>query len=300
VVFARPVTAPLSQTFCAPFPQTEGSKAGSNVKPVSVCDIAHRFAQRLRMALGGRNMVDRSCGRIASPGTVYPAAAMSDVPVPPDPSSTFLLEMLDGRDVEDDPANAVAERQAAKLVRAITQNILSSRQRLTDQPIEALDELMSSSNAGTWLLDDFYCHELLERVPKMVRRTLELSSLAIPAAMLPKSSVHVFYEQAVRCYIFGLWQAAAVLARGTVETALRERVQGTERDKLAQLIALAVRQRALVGPSIQAASVVKLLGDRAVHGEAVRAQDAKKLVTCAREVILTLFGGRMGAESRPA
>ncbi len=93
--------------------------------------------------------------------------------------------------------NATAEREAARLVRAITQKVLNSRQTLVDLPIESLDELMAFRSAGTWLLDDFYCHELLERVPNMVRRTLELSSLVIPADMLPKGSVHVFYEQAV-------------------------------------------------------------------------------------------------------
>jgi Domain of unknown function (DUF4145) len=101
------------------------------------------------------------------------------------------------------------------------------------------------------------------------------------------------------CDVFGLWQAASVLARSTVETALREKVKGQSRDKLAQLIETAVRQRALTGHAIEAASVVKPLGDSAVHGNAMKEQDAKKLVTCAREVVIALFGGRMGDESRP-
>jgi hypothetical protein len=224
---------------------------------------------------------------------------MKDAPVPPEISSTFLLDVLEGRDAEEDLVNATAEREAARLVRAITQKVLNSRQKLVDLPIESLDELMAFRGAGTWLLDDFYCHELLERVPKMVRRTLELSSLAIPADMLPKGSVHDFYEQAVRCYIFGLWQATSVLARGTVETALREKVNGQLRDKLAQLVEVAVRRRMLTGPAIEAANVVKVLGDQAVHGEAMKEQTAKKLLTCAREVVISLFGGRMGEESRP-
>lgn len=224
---------------------------------------------------------------------------MSQSADPPELSSTFLLELLEGRDVDEDPKSADAEREAARLVRTITQKVFNSRATLADLPIDALDELISVRAAGKWLLDDFYCHQLLERIPKMVRRTLELSSLTIPADRLPKSSVHVFYEQAVRCYVFGLWQAAAVLARSTVETTLRERVKGHSRDKLAQLIEIAVRQRALIGHAIEAASVVKSLGDSAVHGDAMKEQDAKKLVMCAREVVIASFGGRMGDESRP-
>jgi hypothetical protein len=188
---------------------------------------------------------------------------MKDAAEPPAISSTFLLDVLESRDAEHDPVNAAAEREAARLVRAITRKVLISRQNLADLPIDSLDELMSFRGAGTWLLDDFYCHELLERVPKMVRRTLELSSLTIPADMLPKGTVHIFYEQAVRCYVFGLWQAASVLARGTVETAFREKVKGQPRDKMAQLVEIAVRRRVLTGPAIEAANVVKLLGDRA-------------------------------------
>jgi hypothetical protein len=65
------------------------------------------------------------------------------------------------------------------------------------------------------------------------------------------------------------------------------------------LIEIAVRQRALFGPGIEAANIVKVLGDQAVHGEAMKEQNAKKLVTCAREVVIGLFGGRMGEQSRP-
>jgi Domain of unknown function (DUF4145) len=218
---------------------------------------------------------------------------------PPPLSSSFLLEALEDRDAEHDPANAAAEREAARLVRAITRQIVDSRHKLTNLPADALDELLAFRSAATWLLDDFYCHDLLQRVPKIVRRTLELSSLAIPVATLPRSSVHVFYQQAVHCYVFGLWQAAAVLARGTVETALRERVNGQPRDRLAHLIRAAVRARVLKGPGIDAANIVKVAGDLAVHGEAVKEQTAKKLVTCAREVVMALFEGRMGVESRP-
>jgi hypothetical protein len=200
---------------------------------------------------------------------------------------------MDARDAEQDPANGAAEREAARLVRAISRKVLSSRQNLADLPIESLDELVSARQAGTWLLDDLYCHDVLERVPRMVRRTLELSSLAIPADRLPKGSVHVFYEQAVRCYIFGLWQAASVLARSTVESALREKLNGGNRDKLAQLIESATRARVLTAHAADAARSVKTFGDLAVHGSEIKEAESKKLVTCAREVVLCLFGGRI-------
>jgi hypothetical protein len=224
---------------------------------------------------------------------------MKDGRQPPELTSAFLLNVLEDRDAQDDPTHAAAEREAARLVRVITRQVLDSRQNLVDLPIDSLDELVSFRQAGTWLLNDFYCHDLLTRVPKMVRRTLELSSLTIPADRLPKGSVSVFYGQAIRCYIFGLWQAAAVLARSTVETALREKVQGHVRDRLEQLIAHSVRLGVLNGHAIEAASVVKALGDPAVHGKLVKEQDAKAMVTSAREVVLAVFGGRMGDESRP-
>jgi hypothetical protein len=99
--------------------------------------------------------------------------------------------------------------------------------------------------------------------------------------------------------VFGLWQAASVLARSTVETALREKVSGHRRHTLAEMIEIAVRQRVLTGHAIEAVNVVKVLGDQAVHGEAMKEQSAKKLVMCVREVVIHLFGGRMGDESRP-
>ena len=225
---------------------------------------------------------------------------MTDPLDPPEISSTYLLEVLDGRDEEHDPENAEAERRAAALVRTITQKTVNSRQKLIDLPIETLDELLHYRAASRWLLDDFFCHDLLERIPKMVTRTLELSSLTIRADALPKGSMHVFYEQSVRCYIFGLWQAASMLARGTVETALRERIGGQGRDRLSDLIDIAVKKRILVGPAIEAANFVKVVGDHAVHGEAMSEQKAKKLVICAREVLSTLFDGRIGIESRPS
>ena len=131
------------------------------------------------------------------------------------------------------------------------------------------------------------------------RRLWTESHTFVAKDTLPRGPVHVFYEQAIRCYVFGLWQATAVLARGTVETALRERLEAQPRDALSALIEMAVRRRLLVEHAIEAANFVKVVGDHAVHGQIVKEAEVKKLVTCAREVLIQLFRGRLGEESRP-
>lgn len=147
-------------------------------------------------------------------------------------------------------------------------------------------DVLSNVDANAWMLDSLFCHDLLERVPQMVRRTLELSALHIEEGHRPVGSVHVFCELAVRCYIFGLWQAASALARGTVETALREKLGALRRNSLGDLITAASRRRLLKPEAFEALNVVKLLADPAVHGEEVGENDAKRLMICTRMVIV--------------
>jgi len=216
-----------------------------------------------------------------------------------DLASAYLRQALDGFDSGHDPGEQAVEREASRMMRGVSEHLLKSRASLVNLSVETIEAFTDHRNAAAWMLDSLYCHDLLERIPNMVRRTLELSALHIEKRNRPTGSVLVFYEQAVRCYIFGLWQAAAVLARGTVETALRETLEGKPRDTLGDLIPLAVQMRLFPSDAFEALNVVKLLGDPAVHGTAVSENDAKRLVVCARAVIVALFRGRLGAESRP-
>ena len=60
-------------------------------------------------------------------------------------------------------------------------------------------------------LDNYYVHYLLKRVPKMVARTVKLSSM-IPRK-IPSSATNLYLREATRSYIYGFWQSSVALAR---------------------------------------------------------------------------------------
>lgn len=66
-------------------------------------------------------------------------------------------------------------------------------------------------------LDPYYVRDLLKRVPKMVARTVKLSSV-IPQKT-PSSAANLNLREATRSYIYGFWQASVALS--TVRTAQR-------------------------------------------------------------------------------
>ncbi len=141
------------------------------------------------------------------------------------------------------------------------------------------------------MLDQFYSKELLSAVPGFVERTQGLQVLTFGGLSDPASLSYL--REAATCYIHGLFQATAALARSAMELRLRERVRVLAGQQVAvelELKPLLDRygEKILSKELMNAAHIVRITGNRVLHERAISSHEALKVLEAARSVILQL------------
>ena len=141
------------------------------------------------------------------------------------------------------------------------------------------------------MLDQFYSKELLAAVPGFVERTQHLQALTF-AGVADQEAVEYLRESAT-CYIHGLFQATAALARSAMELRLRKRVgalagsqvgSGLDLNELLQRYG----ERVLSRQGMKLATMVRVTANHVLHERAVPASKALEVLEGARTVILEM------------
>ena len=143
------------------------------------------------------------------------------------------------------------------------------------------------------LLDQFYSCELLRQVPGIVARTKCLAHLTM-GGITGEGFIHL--RNAANCYIFGLYQAAAALARAAVETEVRTAAEGSFGRTTVGALELKdlldrVGARLLTPEGLLRAHKIRRAANATLHENQVPSSDeAFELVESARLVIGELAG----------
>ncbi len=127
--------------------------------------------------------------------------------------------------IETDHDIPLEERNEAsknrRLVEAIVEVVVRSREMIADKKLEAVEVLVAASpDLIAHFLDDYFTREVINAVPGYVERMLQLSALR--AERLPSSVTNGYLKEAVRTYVLGLPQASVALCRAALEQALKE------------------------------------------------------------------------------
>jgi hypothetical protein len=108
-----------------------------------------------------------------------------------------------------------------KMVEIIIDDIIKSRETITDSRLKKLDILVETSpELIEDFLDDRFTVEAVEGVQSSVKRLMKLSRLE--ALRLPSTVTNGYLREAVRTYIFGFPQASIALSRAALEQSLKE------------------------------------------------------------------------------
>lgn len=198
--------------------------------------------------------------------------------------SKELLDAIDRPDDTDDSEEAHWARKVRKFVRQLAH----SRETFVSRNYHGL-EGASRLSLKEWL-DDYWAEEMLQRVPKMVKRTLLLDELLLPEACRVPLEVTVYMREATRCFIFGLWQSAIAMARAALEKGLQDTLGSNA--KLAQLIQDATQLGRLQGNIEEMATEVRKAGNDVLHGEPATGERARDTVRNTREVLTHLYARR--------
>jgi hypothetical protein len=207
------------------------------------------------------------------------------------------LRQMDEDFIRDTPPD---ERQETVewLASRMTAYLLESLEGFSDRAAVGLAATFDLRLAGMNeffedLFDEHYTRNLLERIPKMVKRTMRLSRMM--PRKIPSSATNLFLREATRNYVFGLWQGSVALSRAAVEQGLREEVGAKvslRGAKFYDLVSGAIRLRLLDDDHGRLASMVEHAGNRVLHGKPSGDRESWETLDSARKVLVHLYGKR--------
>lgn len=140
------------------------------------------------------------------------------------------------------------------------------------------------------ILDDFLCRQFLRAVPAIVTRLTALERIVTEDEA--SDSVRMYFQEAVRCQVFGLPTASVALARACLEQALRETIPLAHAQDLGldSLINEALPTRALDKVHQKWARDVQNMGNRVLHNTACTDQEAQEVIVKVRSIAEMLYG----------
>jgi len=140
-------------------------------------------------------------------------------------------------------------------------------------------------------LDEYFTREMIRKIPKMVERTMRLSTLGVEKT--PPEQLNTYFQEATKCFVLGLPQASIALCRAALAQGIRESARKAGLNpvgELSELIEVAARSKVLKGSSLQLANEVRLAGNRALHYGSSIDKNASEVLLKVRLVLLDLFG----------
>jgi hypothetical protein len=189
------------------------------------------------------------------------------------------------------------ERADSRAIRLVVRSLMSSKVGARLEPrLDALSELGQEIPAALvdGRLDEYFTVELLASVAGVVRRWKTLGPLLVVS--LPSRQVNAYMREATTCYLHGLFNAAAVLARAVLEFALKEKVGALggaiPTGKGMRFIDNATRMLRLPHPLAVKVRHVWRVGGTAVHEAKVTEDDTFRQIRETAEVLSHLYGTR--------
>ena len=139
------------------------------------------------------------------------------------------------------------------------------------------------------VIDHFWCRDLLREVPSIVKRVQKLEDLKTEQS--PSEIVQLYFGQAMRCLVTGMFEASCALTRACLEQALRDAVPQAEGIvDLEALIRWAGHSRKLDTAHMQMADTVRRLGNDVMHKRSCTEDQASEAAMMLRAVVGVLYG----------
>lgn len=143
------------------------------------------------------------------------------------------------------------------------------------------DEIVKLANVfGSEIMEPVVLLKKINEVPGIAGRVINIRPIAVKKR--PNSLVYYYYNQCINCYIHGLIEASAVMARSVLDYSLREVLKTNKTayirfvksdDSLESLIATCGEHNILTGELIKKADNVRRKGNAAIHKRKINEQE---------------------------
>jgi hypothetical protein len=201
-----------------------------------------------------------------------------------------LKELDPEADEEMEPNEKEEARRTLEFVERMTGYLVGRVVGFSDAAATKIESM--ARDVGVPLdeeIEHYYVRDMLERVPKMVDRTMKLSHITPQKA--PLGPTEVYLKEATRTYLFGFWDASVALSRAAVEQGLRQAAKerfNQNLKTLRELIDAGLLLGLLDNPNKDLADKVVDAGNRVLHRQPADETEAWDVLCAARGVLLHL------------
>jgi len=149
---------------------------------------------------------------------------------------------------------------------------------------------------GSVALEQYLIMKKLNEVPGIASRALLIKPLDV--SVKPNAKIACYYEQCINCYINGLFDASAVLARSVLQYSLEEilkkidivNISGvTTKNYIETLINISINNGVLTSELADKAHKVRKKGNIASHKRSINEHEAKLQIDLLRELLENIF-----------
>ncbi len=205
-----------------------------------------------------------------------------------------------GEDMAPEPEEQARIRQENEENTRFFREIVKSRREPTLTIPEGLTGLLREhlgSERFDEILDDVLTREAIYAIPGAVSRWKRLQHLAV--SLTPDPEIANVLRQATTCFLWGLYDAAAILCRTSIELSVQTLLQrqggmrlpeSRPQDYLRRLIDLALRSRLMTPTVAQAAHKVRTLGNTAAHKTGCGKADVVHTLAATAVVVRHVYG----------
>jgi hypothetical protein len=209
----------------------------------------------------------------------------------------YLIGHLDDVIDLDPPYETHAEQREAEdttiEIRQLAELVVQAKReatfRIAPSTIEMLREIVAERH-----LDEYFTIQALTTIPGVTTRWKKLADLGF--AKSPGDRVARYIRQAVSCYLYGMYDAAAALCRTVLEFSLRERLgpvgalAAEVRSELGRLIDFCAASKVITAEVQQKAHRIRKRGNGAIHSESCDEPRALTQLLETQDVLVHLYG----------
>jgi len=209
----------------------------------------------------------------------------------------FLKEMLPDPD-EIRPEEHREYLEGRAFIKILVDKSIKSKMSPIIGSIEEIDNYIEREDISDYLYDEYFNELALKNVRSYVKRAKQLKTLEL--AMMPSRKVSSYFRQATNCFIYGLYDAVAILSRSVIEFSIEEkfnekRISPIKKDYggksyLENLINTAGKMGLLEKNVVSLAQNIRKKGNQAVHKNATTEFEARESIVNTVIVLSNVYG----------
>jgi len=144
-------------------------------------------------------------------------------------------------------------------------------------------------------VENYFIRAALHEIPNCILRARQLIKLNVKYP--PGSKIEHYFEQACRCYIYGLNDAVAIMSRAVIEFSLKEMISYYKKDTsghassghIEDLINTGIFYKLIKKDNIYISHRIRKVGNKAIHNSSISDTEARQSIRDSVKLLSNIY-----------